>query len=60
VSLINHWRDRHPRPSGSGKVFFLIALLIMVIIVILKAPEITRVFAEVFFPAPDSTETTVE
>jgi hypothetical protein len=60
VSLVRNWRERHPRPSGPGRLFLLVALLVLVIIFMLKAPEIVRTFSAVFFPAADSTETTDE
>jgi hypothetical protein len=60
VSLLGNWRERHPRPSGGGRVLILLVLLVLVIVLMIKAPELTRVFSAVFFPAQDSTEVSDE
>ena len=36
-------------------MLILVALLILVIILMLKAPELTRTFSAIFFPSADTT-----
>jgi hypothetical protein len=56
MSLIDHWRDRHPQPRGGGKIIVYLILLVLVVLLMLKAEDIGRAFAVMFEGDGDTTE----
>lgn len=57
MSLVDDWREKHPRRSSRVRVLLYIFLLVMVVVFMLKADSLVRGFTSIFFPA-DSTGTT--
>ncbi|MGM0628129.1 MAG: hypothetical protein ACQETZ_08215 [Candidatus Fermentibacterota bacterium] len=48
MSIVEHWRDRHPRHGGSGRLLLYIILLIAVILVIARGESAIESFARIF------------
>ena len=56
MTLVEDWRERHPRKSSKGRVVFYIFLLIKVLIFILKADSMVAGFTRIFFPSDSTTQ----
>lgn len=48
MSIVEHWRDRHPRRGGGGRLLLYIILLIAVILVITNGRSAIESFARIF------------
>ena len=48
MSIVEHWRDRHPRHGGGGRLLLYIILLIAVILVIIRGESAIESFARIF------------
>ena len=59
MSIVEHWRDRHPRHSGGGRLLLYILLLIAVILVITRGETAIESFARIFMGSGNQ-ETTGE
>ncbi|MBD3370848.1 hypothetical protein GF402_10885 [Candidatus Fermentibacteria bacterium] len=56
MSLIDHWKDRHPQPRGGGRIIVYVILLVLVVFLMLKAEDIGETFAVMFSGDGDTTE----
>jgi hypothetical protein len=56
MSLVEDWREKHPRSSSKGRLAVYVFLLAVVILFIVKANSIVSGFTSIFFPADTPAE----
>ncbi len=57
MSIVEHWRDRHPRRGGAGRLLLYIILLLAVILVITRGESAIEAFARIFMESGDGQDT---